>query len=489
MPHFNLQNVQNLTFHSMKKHPLSLALPLFLLFLAQTLVAQQPDIQYYRPWNKDGINIFEPSKKADQPAYTGFKLRIGGSFTQDYQSLKHSNTPTYVPLTVGTKKVNGNLLYGVVAAQDSTSATLSGFNTAMANLNFDIQIEDGIRVCLENYMSTRHHNEFWVKGGYIQIDKLPFFGNPDWYSKYLRVKIGHFQPNFGDMTFRRTDAGNAIYNPFVENLIMDAFTTEIGGELYVFPVDGFMGMIGMNSGLINGNIENYPTTAVAPAEATKRTPSIYLKLAYDKKFSDDFRFRLSASWYNNPSISRNTLYGGDRAGSHYFMAGEPAYQSTGVASAAINQETSARFSPGMANKISTISINPFIKFKGLEIFGSYEALSGRNYITAAATSDRDDRKFSQMCAEGLYRLGAKENVYVGVRYIKVTGRPQNTAAITYTKDISVDRTAIAAGWFPTKNMLLKAEYLLGQNYTDFPTNDYRNNLKINGFMVEAVIGF
>jgi hypothetical protein len=328
-------------------------------------------------------------------------------------------------------------------------------------------------------MSSRHHNEFWVKGGYIMVDKLPFFGNPQWYAKYLRVKIGHFQPNFGDMVFRRTDCGNAMFNPFMENLILDASTTEIGGEVYVFPVDGFMGMLGMNSGLINGNIENYSTTAVAPAlEPTKRNPSIYLKLAYDKKFSNDFRFRLSASWYNNSSIVRNTLYGGDRAGSHYFMAGEPAYQSTGVASAAINQETSARYSPNLANKISTIAICPFIKFKGLEIFGSYESLSGKNY------SERDDRKFSQLCAEGLYRIGAKENVYVGARYIKVTGRPAG-----YTADVSIDRTAIAAGWFPTKNMLLKGEYLIGQNYTDFLTTDYRNNLKINGFMVEAVIGF
>jgi hypothetical protein len=68
----------------MKKLTIFFALPLFLLFLAQSMFAQQPDIQYYRPWNKDGINVFEPSKTAEQPAYTGFKLRIGGSFTQDY---------------------------------------------------------------------------------------------------------------------------------------------------------------------------------------------------------------------------------------------------------------------------------------------------------------------------------------------------------------------------------------------------------------------
>ncbi|MDO8368744.1 MAG: hypothetical protein Q7T20_18235, partial [Saprospiraceae bacterium] len=165
--------------------------------------AHQPSIQYFRPWDQEGINQFEPSKKADQPEYTGFKIRIGGAFTQDFQSFTNENSANYVPVgrtgatlssqgavirdTVG---LNRNILYGVGSvsgsgknakwnynvAGDSTSSTLTGFNLAMANLNLDFQIADGIRVSLENYMSSRHHSEFWVKGGYIQIDKLPMFG-------------------------------------------------------------------------------------------------------------------------------------------------------------------------------------------------------------------------------------------------------------------------------------------------------------------------
>lgn len=38
--------------------------------------------------------------------------------------------------------------------------------------------------------------------------------------------------NYGDAHFRRSDNAQAIYNPFVGNLIMDAFTTEVGAELY-----------------------------------------------------------------------------------------------------------------------------------------------------------------------------------------------------------------------------------------------------------------
>ncbi|MBL7829267.1 MAG: hypothetical protein JNJ57_21710, partial [Saprospiraceae bacterium] len=338
--------------------------------------SQQPDIQYYRPWDKSGINVFEPSKKVEQPEYTGFKIRIGGSFTQDFQSITHENKPTYVAVSA-QNTTNKNFLYGVIKTEDSTSAALTGFNLAMANLNLDMQIGDGIRVGLENYMSSRHHSEFWVKGGYIQFDKLPMFGSPKWFTDYMRVKIGHFQPNFGDMQFRRSDGGNTMFNPFVENYILDAFGTEIGGEVYVFPADGFMGMVGMSSGFINGNVENYAEAnnnfGVVP---TKKTPSIFAKVAYDKMFNDDLRFRLSASIYNNPNIQRNTMYAGDRTGSHYFLAMEPALQSNGPATAQGSQFTSGRFNPNLSNRVQAIMINPFIKFKGLEVFGSYEILSG-----------------------------------------------------------------------------------------------------------------
>ncbi len=446
------------------------------LFLTNTF-AQQPRLQYYRGWDKDAINVFEPSKADDTP-YEGFKIRIGGSFTQDFQSLKHSNKPTYVPVSTANP-TNRNLLYGVVRAEDSLSATLTGFNLAMANLNLDFQIEDGIRVCLENYMSSRHHPEFWVKGGYIQIDKLPMLGNPQWFADYLRVKIGHFQPNFGDMQFRRTDGGNTIFNPFVENYILDAFTTEIGGEVYVFPVKGLMGMVGMTSGFINGNVENYPSTPQgANKEVTKKTPSVFFKLAYDNMLSDDFRFRLSASMYNNPSIQRNTLYAGDRTGSHYFLMMEPAL-TAGAATNATAQFTSGRFNPGFTNKVNTIMINPFLKFKGLEVFGSYEIAKGKTY----AEEPGQEREFTQLAVEGVYRMFAKENAYVAARYVQASGRP-----LGFTNDVSIDRLAFAAGWFPSKNLLLKGEYVV-QNYKDFPTNDYRNEGKFSGFFIQAVVGF
>ena len=109
-----------------------------------------------------------------------------------------------------------------------------GFNNSTANLGLNAQLAPGIRVALTSYLSSRHHNETWVKDGYIQIDESPIDFVPlKALMEIVTVRVGHFEINYGDAHFRRSDNGNAIYNPFVGNYIMDAFTTEIGGEVYL----------------------------------------------------------------------------------------------------------------------------------------------------------------------------------------------------------------------------------------------------------------
>lgn len=425
-----------------------------LLVLVVALFATQSfaqKIQYSRENNQNGIQTFEPTKE-DNVGYDGFKLEIGGAFTQGFQALNHEST-------ADTAAVPANKLYNLG----------NGFNLAAANLNFNVQLGDGIRMFLENYMAARHHNEFWVKGGYIQIDKLPMFNNPEWFTKYLRVKMGHMEVNYGDQHFRRSDGGNTIFNPFAENHIMDQFATEIGGEVYIFPVKGLMGMVGMTAGLIRNDIYDYSTNPAGAVQ--KKNPAILLKLAYDN-MAGNLRYRLSASMYTNSETPRSTLFSGDRTGSNYFGVLENAAYTNGT-----SPFTSGRFSPGTYNSVTAIMINPFVKWKGLELFGTYEIVNGK------AITETDDRATTQMSIEGVYRFLANEQLFIGARYNTVTSRLAG-----YTDDVSIDRLAFAAGWFPTKNLLLKGEYV-SQNYNDFKTTDIRNGGKFNGFVVQAVVGF
>ncbi len=248
----------------------SLLMTVGLLFAGMIAFAQQPAMQYFRYYDQRGVNVFETSKE-DTVAYDGLKIRFGAGFTQGYQNLKHSNgLPP--PATPATPK-----LYEMAG----------GFPLAQANFNIDVQLYDGVSLNLVSYMSSHHHNEFWVKGGYLQVDKVTFLNsemmNNLW--KNLTLKVGHMEVNYGDAHFRRSDGGNTMWNPWIENNIMDAFTTEIGAELY-WKKNGILGMVGFTDGEIQGNV-NDPSTP----DGAKRKPSLYIKAGFDKQLSDNLRWR------------------------------------------------------------------------------------------------------------------------------------------------------------------------------------------------------
>src|SRR5688572_6124173 len=176
-------------------------------------------MQYFRAQDRRGINVFETTKEPGAD-FTGFKLDFGAAFTSQVQNLSHRNTAA------------PNIVSGVNANQLADIGF--GFNNSTANLNLHTQLAPGVRVTLTSYLSSRHHNETWVKEGYIQIDQSPIdFAPLKALMEIATVRIGHMEINYGDAHFRRNDNGNAVYNPFVGNYIMDAFTTEVGGEVYL----------------------------------------------------------------------------------------------------------------------------------------------------------------------------------------------------------------------------------------------------------------
>src|SRR5687767_15118588 len=156
-------------------------------------------IQHFRPQDQRGINMFETSKEPGVE-YTGFKIDFGAAFTSQVQALSHTNTAA------------PNIVAGVNANQLADIGF--GFNNSTANLYLNAQLAKGIRVALSTYLSSRHHPEAWVKDGYLQIDASPI----DWVPAHalmqiITLRVGHMEINYGDAHFRRSDNGNALYNP------------------------------------------------------------------------------------------------------------------------------------------------------------------------------------------------------------------------------------------------------------------------------------
>ncbi|NNF04257.1 MAG: hypothetical protein HKN17_07305, partial [Rhodothermales bacterium] len=258
-------------------HFMAAAILLPIAFTTTPAEAQQETLQFMRPYDARGINFFESPK--DMQAYDGFEIYWGAAFTQQFQALSHENE---------------------AEGEDNQLLELgNGFNLATANLFLGAQLAEGVQVNVITYLSSQHHPEAWVEGGYLQVDALPMLNSEaiDNLFEYVTLRVGHFEINYGDAHFRRTDNAQAIYNPFVGNMIMDSFATEIGGELYV-KSNGLFGMVGITGGEIKGSV-------VRPDD---RAPSFYGKVGFDRQLNDDVRARLTGSVYTTSKSLNNTLY-------------------------------------------------------------------------------------------------------------------------------------------------------------------------------------
>lgn len=434
----------------MKSQFFKLSVKLFAIaFLAMSgeVWAQRSSLQYFRPNDQRGISVFE-APKIDTVAFDGVAVRVGGDFAMQFQALDQRNN-------------SGNLV--------DLGADL---NLPTANLNLDVQLLDGVRMHMRVYLSSRNHPEAWVKGGQMQIDKLDFIapGFLEGIMEYTRFTVGLDEFNYGDAHFRRTDNARAIYNPFVGNYIMDAFSTEAFGEVSVLK-NGLVAVIGLTNGKLNQRVVVNPNT--------DNQPSFYGKLGFDKQLNEDLRVRLTGSWYVNNGTSTGTwIYGGDRAGARYYNVLHTVEDEDGE-----SQGTAfdPRFNPRF-NKLTAIQINPFIKFGGLEFFGVFEVANGNNEITEPQPDT--EGSFTQLAGDLLYRFGAEEDFYVGARYNRVSGSMRESA----TEDQQINRLNVGGGWFLSKNILTKLEYVQ-QSYVGGAWKGRFAGAEFNGAVIEAVIAF
>lgn len=416
---------------------LTLVLVAFFMTAGSVFAQFERELQYYRYPDQRGLNVFEAPKETDVE-FDGLHVRVGGDYSIIFQGLSHSND-----------FAEGNPL-ALVELQNN-------FSLPTANLNFDVQVGDGLRMHLRTYLSSRHHSEAWVKGGYFQIDKLDFIseGFMEEVMDVARFRFGMDEINYGDTHFRRSDNARSIFNPFVANYIMDSFSTEPFAEFSILS-NGFIGLVGVS----NGRLNQSPT----PGDDGF---AFFTKLGYDSQVNEDLRVRLTGSLYSSTDGgTRDYLYNGDRAGAKYYVV---------LHTADMGSDFDPRFNPGFAYQ-TAIQFNPFLKFQGLELFGVLEFVNNGN--------DDVGGGFTQYGAEVLYRFGAGEDLYFGGRYNMVTGELSDDAA---TMEIS--RFNIGAGWYMTRNVLAKIEYVTSSYDGDGYNGTRFQGAEFDGINLEAVISF
>lgn len=373
------------------------------------------------------------------------RVRLGADFAMQYQVLDHYADTALIPL--GT-----------------------GFNLPTANMILEGLLAPGIKVNLTTYLSSRHHNDAWVKGGYLIIDELPFIKSEgiDRLMDYLTLRVGDMDINFGDAHFRRSDNGHVISNPFVGNYIVDAFSTQIAAEL-MFRSNGLLLMGALSTGSLKPALTGFSPAAGYTPYDTHRELAFYWKGGFDRQFSDEWRLRLTVSGYHSPNHHFGSLYNGDRAGSRYYLIMNRTTNSPADVDITVNH-TSGTWSPGFTDKNNALMINLFSRFKGFEIFGTFENMNGTSLGGTTIA-------LSQYAAEGIYRFGENDQFYGGLRYNRAWNK----------NDQNITRFQAAAGWKMIENILLKLEYV-NQHYNGF-TSLYGSEAGFKGVMVEAAISF
>jgi hypothetical protein len=255
---------------------------------------------------------------------------------------------------------------------------------------------------------------------------------------------------------------------------LDDYTTNTGVEV-MFRHSGWLLLGGVN----NGTLSPAPATTEGTGEAKKYIArnltdelAFVWKASYDKQISDALRLRATLSGSHQGKTLSGSLHSGDRTGSrYYFVMNNQA--GDGSEFDVSKNFTSGNFSPGTFTKDNTLVANLFVKYSGLELFGTLEKARG---ITTKAV----DYDFVQSAIEAIYRMGRQEQWFVGARY--------NTVANKETSpQMQVSRLQLAGGWFMTKNVAMKLEYV-DQKYQNFNAT-YGDKAGFKGFMLEAGISF
>lgn len=387
---------------------------------------------------------FEESQLKGQD-FEKMKVRVGADFAMQYQILNHYADSALIPLG-------------------------SGFNLPTANLVVESLLAPGIKINLTTYLSARHHNEAWVKGGYLIIDELPFIKSESIgkLMDYLTLKIGDMDVNYGDAHFRRSDNGHVTSNPFVGNYIIDAFSTQIAAEL-MFRSNGLLLMGAVSTGSLKPALAGYSASYGYVAYDTPKELAFYWKGGYDKQITDDWRLRLTLSGYHSPDNHFGSLYYGDRAGSRYYLIMNRVTNSADDVDITKNH-MSGRWTPGFLRKDNSLMANFFTQFKGFEAFATFETVKGTTLGGASIA-------YSQYAAEGIYYFGGQDQFYGGARYNRAWNQD----------DQSVTRFQLAAGWQMIEYVLVKLEYV-NQKYNGFISN-YGADAGFKGVMLEAAISF
>lgn len=351
-----------------------------------------------------------------------------------------------------------------------------GFQNAFGDVGFIGKFgkNNEIEVVFDMYLSSRNHpSQTYGNEGYILLRGVPEnlkslkFLEP--ILKRVDVKAGHFLVDFGDGLQHRSNNAIVQKNPLVGNFVIDPNIVTIGMEVRSKPGSRLQYVIGATNGTTTEDWNSgrgfsyHGKLAVYPLERLRASVSY-----------------IAADHSDNPNKSAGgsqiQMFNGNRSGERYagVLGG-------GQAPGNVFPQAGEKFSAAQFDLTYDTDALP-VKF-----YGHY-----------GQTQDKDLNGSMPGAPE------EKWSYYAGQVVVKITptlyGAARYSAASTSMlagrkTDGKVDRIQVGGGFWLTKNLLMKVEYV-NQKYDGFRAGDMVNNNiqawrgpSFNGVVTEVSFSF
>lgn len=358
-----------------------------------------------------------------------------------------------------------------VAAATDEIILQQGLSLPQANFDINAKVMSGFNVKLETMLSSHHHNETYVKGGYATIDNLDFIA-PGFASDFMKnttIKVGVDDINFGDDHFRRSDNADVMRNPFVHNTGVESYMQAPHLEIYYrIPAINSLVMFGVTNGQVN---PDDVSESHAAGKGSSNRPAGYAKFAFDSQLNDALRVRLSESvYYVSGTNKGSSLYSGDKAGT----VTRKVFERTSVD----NDFGSLWNALSGFSDLTVSKTNFFARYNDTELYAMLEIADG------ADGSDKD-MAMTHYSLDLVQRFGMNDRFYVAGRYEKAV--VDYADATNDLGDAEMTQWQVGLGWFLSKNAVAKLEYI--DHKREKNSAFVGGKAEFNGYMISTALSF
>jgi hypothetical protein len=351
-----------------------------------------------------------------------------------------------------------------------------GFQNAFGDLGFIGKFgkKQEIEVVFDLYLSSRNHpSTTYGNEGYMILHGVPEnLENLKFLEPILArvdIKAGHFLVDFGDNNEHRSNNAMVQKNPLVGNFVVDPNIVSIGMQLSSKPGTRYGWLVGANNGTttedwsvgrgfaVNGKLFFYPLEPL-------RTSVSYM----------------TADNSDNPTKaaggSATQMFSGNRSGERYagVMGG-------GQAPGNVFPQAGEKFSAAQFDVTYDDKRNP------IKLYGHIGRTQDKD-INGSAVGTPEET-WNYFAGDVVYKITPA--LYAAARYSGATTEMLNGRET----DGKVTRIQLGGGFWLTKNMLMKLEYVT-QKYDGFREGDVVNNgiqawrdPEFDGFVAEVSFAF